>query len=69
MSITWAYRDNEVNSSHPLIHKLDAIRKAGASVQEIVLAPLRREDHSGTAPAMARRLSPPTRYEMRATIT
>jgi predicted ATPase len=39
-----AYRDNEVNSSHPLIRKLDAIRKAGASVQEIVLAPLRRED-------------------------
>ena len=25
-----AYRDNEVNSSHPLMRKLDAIRKAGA---------------------------------------
>src|SRR5437868_7402996 len=35
-----AYRDNEVNSSHPLMRKLDAIRKAGAPVQEIVLAPL-----------------------------
>jgi PAS domain S-box-containing protein len=39
-----AYRDNEVDSSHPLIRKLDAIRKAGATVQEIVLAPLTRED-------------------------
>jgi predicted ATPase len=39
-----AYRDNEVNSSHPLMRKLEAIRKAGASVQEIVLAPLTRED-------------------------
>src|SRR5580698_7845069 len=26
-----AYRDNEVDSSHPLIRKLDAIRKAGAA--------------------------------------
>src|SRR5713101_424648 len=39
-----AYRDNEVNSSHPLTRKLDAMRKAGAPVQEIVLAPLTRED-------------------------
>jgi PAS domain S-box-containing protein len=39
-----AYRDNEVNSSHPLMRKLDAIRKAGTPVQEIVLAPLTRED-------------------------
>jgi len=39
-----AYRDNEVNSSHPLMRKLDAIRKAEAPVQEIVLAPLARED-------------------------
>jgi PAS domain S-box-containing protein len=39
-----AYRDNEVNSSHPLMRKLDAIRKAGAPVQEIVLAPLVRQD-------------------------
>ena len=39
-----AYRDNEVNSSHPLIRKLDTIRKAGAPVQEIVLAPLTNED-------------------------
>jgi PAS domain S-box-containing protein len=39
-----AYRDNEVDSSHPLMKRLDAIRKAGAMVQEISLAPLARED-------------------------
>jgi len=39
-----AYRDNEVDSSHPLMRKLEAIRKAGAAVQEIVLAPLTHED-------------------------
>src|SRR3989441_1273572 len=39
-----AYRDNEVNSSHPLMRKLEAIRTAGAPVQEIVLAPLTPED-------------------------
>ena len=39
-----AYRDNEVNSSHPLMRKLEAIREAGAIVQDIVLAPLTRED-------------------------
>jgi PAS domain S-box-containing protein len=39
-----AYRDNEVTPAHPLMHKLEAIRKAGALVQEIVLAPLTRED-------------------------
>jgi predicted ATPase/signal transduction histidine kinase len=35
-----AYRDNEVASSHPLMHSLATIRNAGASVEEIVLAPL-----------------------------
>jgi predicted ATPase/signal transduction histidine kinase len=39
-----AYRGNEVNSAHPLMRKLEAIRKAGARVQEIILAPLGRED-------------------------
>src|SRR6516164_2697160 len=39
-----AYRDNEVNSSHPLVRKLEAIRQAGAIVQEIILAPLTCED-------------------------
>src|SRR6266478_142847 len=42
-----AYRDNEVDSFHPLRAKLDAIRKAGAPVHEIVLAPLTREDLAG----------------------
>lgn len=39
-----AYRNNEVDPSHPLMRKLEAIRKAGGTVQEIVLAPLTRED-------------------------
>jgi PAS domain S-box-containing protein len=39
-----AYRDNEVNSAHPLMSKLERIRQAGAIVQEIVLAPLTCED-------------------------
>jgi PAS domain S-box-containing protein len=39
-----AYRDNEVNSAHPLMRKLEAIRQGGAIVHEISLAPLARED-------------------------
>jgi predicted ATPase len=39
-----AYRNNEVDSTHPLIRKLDAIRQANARVQEIVLSPLATED-------------------------
>jgi PAS domain S-box-containing protein len=39
-----AYRDNEVDGAHPLMRKLDAIRQAGAPVQEITLAPLARDD-------------------------
>jgi len=39
-----AYRENEVNSAHPLMRKLEAICQAGAIVQEIILAPLARED-------------------------
>ncbi|HLY87867.1 MAG TPA: AAA family ATPase [Acetobacteraceae bacterium] len=39
-----AYRDNEVNPTHPLIRKLTAIRQAGAAVQDIVLTPLGRDD-------------------------
>ena len=39
-----AYRDNEVNSAHPLMRKLEVIRRAGAIVQEIILAPLAGED-------------------------
>ena len=40
-----AYRDNEVDAAHPLMRKLEAIRKAGRErSQEITLAPLARED-------------------------
>src|ERR1700719_3443222 len=39
-----AYRDNEVDSAHPLLRKLEAIRQSGAIVREIVLLPLARED-------------------------
>src|SRR5271154_793039 len=39
-----AYRDNEVGPAHPLLRTLEAIRDAGASVHEIVLAALRIED-------------------------
>src|ERR671919_3218937 len=39
-----AYRDNEVNPSHPLMRQLEAMRQAGAILQDIVLAPLTRED-------------------------
>ncbi len=38
--ILGACRDNEVSSSHPLMLMLDAVRKAGALVHELVLAPL-----------------------------
>jgi PAS domain S-box-containing protein len=55
-----AYRDNEVDAAHPLPRKLNAIRHAGAIVQDIVLAPLTYDDieqliadslHCGTKPA------------------
>src|SRR5579862_6639684 len=39
-----AYRDNEVSPIHPLMRKLETIRQAGASTQDIVLAHLGRED-------------------------
>ncbi|WGD51527.1 AAA family ATPase [Bradyrhizobium sp. CB1650] len=42
--IIGAYRDNEVNATHPLLRKLEAIRQAGAAVQDIVLTPLSRDD-------------------------
>ena len=38
-----AYRDNEVDATHPLMRKLEAIKNSGAKVQEIKLAPLARE--------------------------
>jgi len=39
-----AYRDNEVSPSDPLLRTLEAIRKAGVRVREIVLAPLGLDD-------------------------
>ena len=34
-----AYRENEVDPAHPLMRKLEAIRRAGAIVQESSLPP------------------------------
>ena len=39
-----AYRDNEVNPSHPLVRTLATIRGAGGRVQEVLLAPLMPDD-------------------------
>jgi predicted ATPase/GAF domain-containing protein len=34
-----AYRDNEIDAAHPLIHKLEAIKNAGGMVADITLRP------------------------------
>ncbi|HUA51049.1 MAG TPA: AAA family ATPase [Candidatus Sulfotelmatobacter sp.] len=39
-----AYRDNEVDSAHPLMRKLGALRHTGATIRDIVLSPLARDD-------------------------
>jgi len=39
-----AYRNDEIDGSHPLTRRLAAMRGAGASVQEIALAPLGCDD-------------------------
>jgi PAS domain S-box-containing protein len=39
-----AYRDNEVDQTHPLVRKLHAMRNTGALLQDVVLAPLTRAD-------------------------
>ena len=39
-----AYRDNEVDETHPLMRRLQAIRRAGSKISDIVLAPLTRAD-------------------------
>src|SRR6266446_6404131 len=39
-----AYRDNEVNSAHPLMLKLGDLRRAGARVDQIILGPLSVDD-------------------------
>jgi predicted ATPase/transcriptional regulator with GAF, ATPase, and Fis domain len=46
LMVIGAYRDNEVGSSHPLTRTLDAMRRGGARIQEIVLAPLGLDDVS-----------------------
>ena len=52
-----AYRDNEVDAAHPLRRKLEAIKNAGAKVEEITLAPLAPE-HLGQLIADALRCAP-----------
>jgi predicted ATPase len=42
--IVGAYRDKEVNPAHPLMRTVDSIRRAGASMREIVLGPLGLND-------------------------
>ncbi|HEX4169288.1 MAG TPA: AAA family ATPase, partial [Bryobacteraceae bacterium] len=39
-----AYRDNEVDATHPLMRRLQGMRQAGAFLTDIVLAPLAPED-------------------------
>jgi PAS domain S-box-containing protein len=52
-----AYRDNEVDAAHPLMQKLEAIKDAGAKVEEITLAPLTGE-HTEQLIADALRCAP-----------
>jgi PAS domain S-box-containing protein len=42
--VVGAYRDNEVDSAHPLMQKLSAIREAGTTVEEIRMVPLSSGD-------------------------
>jgi predicted ATPase len=44
LMLVGAYRDNEVDSSHPLMRSLVSIRKSGRKAQEIVLDPLTSKD-------------------------
>jgi PAS domain S-box-containing protein len=43
LMVIGAYRDNEVDATHPLARKLEAIKNAGARIEEITLAPLASE--------------------------
>ena len=38
-----AYRNNEVDATHPLMHRLEAIRKEGGKIERITLAPFAPE--------------------------
>ncbi|HEU4731644.1 MAG TPA: AAA family ATPase, partial [Kofleriaceae bacterium] len=42
--IIGAYRDNEVDASHPVVCALDAARRAGARIRELVIGPLSEDD-------------------------
>ncbi|TXC79051.1 trifunctional serine/threonine-protein kinase/ATP-binding protein/sensor histidine kinase [Paraburkholderia azotifigens] len=42
LMVVGAYRDNEIAAAHPLMGKLQAIRNAGVTINEIKLAPLAR---------------------------
>src|SRR6185295_5085035 len=44
LMVIGAYRDNEVDSAHPLMRTIAAIRQAGARVADIVLTPLTHQD-------------------------
>ncbi|MPW23383.1 AAA family ATPase [Paraburkholderia sp. CNPSo 3157] len=52
-----AYRNNEVDAGHPLMRKLQTIRKTGVRVDEIALAPLARQ-HVGQLVAEALHAEP-----------
>ena len=45
-----AYRDNEVDSSHPLMRSLEAIRKEGGIVHDVVLTPLSQTMSGDSSP-------------------
>ncbi|CDF85698.1 PAS domain S-box [Pseudomonas knackmussii B13] len=59
LMLVGAYRDNEVDASHPLTRKLQAIRQAGVRIDEIRLAPLARA-HIEQLIAEALRCPPPS---------
>ncbi|MCB1189817.1 MAG: AAA family ATPase [Leptospiraceae bacterium] len=42
--IICAYRDNEVDSTHPLIHTIEEINKKGFKIDTLTLSPLKKED-------------------------
>jgi PAS domain S-box-containing protein len=44
LMLVGAYRDNEVNSLHPLARKLDALRTTGATIRTVTLRALAPED-------------------------
>ncbi|HEX7839612.1 MAG TPA: AAA family ATPase [Kofleriaceae bacterium] len=42
--IIGAYRDNEVDPSHPMVRALEAVRRSDARIRDVVLEPLSEED-------------------------